>query len=78
MEPWDESIEDSFSLFTGKKLTMQSYPLWEKEGLRDEEHPLEPYNLTEQSLVRGFLTQKTGRVRYRQLRRKEPSNLRED
>lgn len=58
MEPWDESIEDCFSLFTGKKLMMQSYPLWEKEGLRDEEHPLEPYNLTEQSLVRGFLTQK--------------------
>ena len=64
MEPWDESIEDCFSLFTGKKLMMQSYPLWEKEGLRDEEHPLEPYNLTEQSLVRGFLTQKdhTGEV----------------
>ena len=37
---------------------MQSYTLWEKEGLRDEEHPLEPYNLTEQSLVRGFMTQK--------------------
>ena len=64
MEPWDESIEDCFSIFTGKKLMMQSYPLWEKEGLRDEEHPLEPYNLTEQSLVRGFLTQKdhTGEV----------------
>ena len=58
MEPWDESIEDCFSLFTGKKLTMQSYPLWEKEGLRDEEHPLEPYNLTEQSLVRSFMTKK--------------------
>ena len=58
MEPWDESIEDSFSLFTGKKLTMQSYPFWEKEGLRDEEHPFEPYNLTERSLVRGFLTTK--------------------
>ena len=26
--------------------------------LRDEEHPLEPYNLTEQSLVRSFMTKK--------------------
>lgn len=55
MEPWDESIEDSFSLFTGKKLTMQNYPLWEKEGLRDEEHPLEPYNLTEKSTVKCYV-----------------------
>lgn len=79
MEPWDESIEDCFSLFTGKKLAMQSYPRWEKEGLRDEEHPLEPYNLTEQSLVRSFMTKKmTRQVRYRHLRRKEPLNLRAD
>lgn len=58
MEPWDQSIHDSFSVLEGKKLTMENYPLWEKEGLRDEEHPLEPYNLTEKSVVKTFVVEK--------------------
>lgn len=58
MEPWDPSIRDSFSVLEGKKLTMENYPLWEKEGLRDEEHPLEPYNLTEKSVVKAFVIEK--------------------
>lgn len=59
MEPWHESIQDSFSLLTGKKLCMDSYPLWEKEALRDKEHPLEPYHLTEESRAKCFIIEET-------------------
>ncbi|MCR5690687.1 MAG: LD-carboxypeptidase [Eubacterium sp.] len=47
MEPWDPSIQDAFDLLQGKKTEFTNYPKWEKESLKDEEHPLEPYNLTE-------------------------------
>ena len=33
----------------GKKLTFQGYPSWEKESLKDEEHPLVPYHTTEET-----------------------------
>lgn len=47
MEPWHESIQDALDLLTGQKKAMQSYPLWEKESVKDEQRPLEPYNVTE-------------------------------
>ena len=47
MEPWHESIQDAYDVLTGKKNIVKGYPMWEKEGIRDEEHPLLPYNLTE-------------------------------
>lgn len=47
MEPWHASIKDAFELLTGAKRTVESYPLWEKESLRDEENPLQPYYVTE-------------------------------
>ena len=47
MEPWADSIKDTFDLLTGKIDKVSNYPKWEKEGLKDEEHPLMPYNLTE-------------------------------
>ncbi len=47
MEPWHPSIQDAFELLQGKKLNMNNYPLWEKESLKDENHPFEPYNITE-------------------------------
>ena len=47
MEPWHPAVEDAFSLLQGKKLTLQSYGMWEKESLKDEEHPLLSYNCTE-------------------------------
>ena len=46
MEPTDPAIEDAMMLLHGKT-DVHNYPLWEKEGLKDEEHPLLPYNLTE-------------------------------
>ncbi len=47
MEPWHPAIQDAYELITGKKRTMRGYDLWEKESLKDEEHPLLPYNVTE-------------------------------
>jgi len=44
MEPWDESLQDAFDFLTGKKLIAHSYQLWEKESLKDENHPLVPFN----------------------------------
>jgi len=47
MEPWHEAIGDAWGLLTGKKRTMESYGMWEKESVKDESRPLEPYNVTE-------------------------------
>lgn len=47
MEPWHPAVQDAFDLLCGKKLTMKGYDLYEKEGLKDEEHPLLPYHVTE-------------------------------
>ena len=49
MEPWHESLRDAFDLIKGEKNSVSGYPLWEKEGLKDEEHPLLPYNVTEKT-----------------------------
>lgn len=47
MEPWHTSIQDTYELLTGQKREVESYPLWEKESLKDEENPLQPYHVTE-------------------------------
>lgn len=54
MEPWHEAISDAFDLICGRKLTMTGYDMWEKESLKDEEHPLVPYNTTEKRIIKGF------------------------
>ena len=48
MEPWHESLWDAYHLLRGEKSSIEGYALWEKEGKKDEEHPLEPYNVTEE------------------------------
>lgn len=52
MEPWHPAIQDSFDVLTGKKLVQNGYDKWEKESLKDEEHPLVPYNVTEPRVLR--------------------------
>lgn len=47
MEPWHASIQDAYMLLKGEKRAMESYPLWEKESLKDEDNPLAPYHVTE-------------------------------
>lgn len=58
MEPWHESVEDAFGVLTGKVQAVSGYGMWEKEQLKDEEHPLAPYNLTERLEIRRFLGQR--------------------
>lgn len=47
MEPWHPSIQDTFDVLCGQKRILHGYDAYEIEGLKDEEHPLEPYNTTE-------------------------------
>lgn len=58
MEPWHEAIHDAYALLRGEKLVAHNYGLYEKESLKDEEHPLEPYHVTEKSVIRAFLGEK--------------------
>lgn len=55
MEPWHASIQDAFDMLHGRRLTVQSYDMWEKESLKDEMHPLEPYHVTEPNVLRLFM-----------------------
>lgn len=55
MEPWHESIQDAYEVLCGTKRTVSGYALWEKESLKDAEHPLLPYNVTEERNIRGFV-----------------------
>lgn len=54
MEPWHPSLQDAYDVLLGKKDTVTGYGLWEKESLKDAEHPLLPYNVTETSVIRRF------------------------
>ena len=54
MEPWHPAITDAYDLLCGKIDTVKGYGLWEKESLKDEEHPLLPYNVTEESKIYKF------------------------
>ena len=68
MEPWHASIGDAYDLLRGKNLTMTGYDLYEKESLKDETNPLEPYHVTEPRRIYAF----TGTQPARKLsRRKE-------
>ena len=57
MEPWHESLQDTYDLVCGRKHTVHGYEKWEKESKKDEEHPLEPYAVTELRKLRVFLPQ---------------------
>ena len=54
MEPWHPAIEDAYQVLTGQLFKLKGYPLWEKESLKDEEHPLEPINATEPRIIHSF------------------------
>lgn len=53
MEPWHPVLQDTWNILTGKSLQVHGYDQWEKESLKTEDNPLEPYNITEEKrLVR--------------------------
>ncbi len=54
MEPWHPAIEDAFRVLTGQSLTVHGYDKYEVESLKDEEHPLAPYNPTEPCVTVKF------------------------
>ena len=54
MEPWHPSVQDAFDLMTGKKNVVEGYDGWEKESLKDAEHPLLPYHITEQRVLKVY------------------------
>jgi len=54
MEPWHPSIQDAYDVLRGVKKSVSGYDLWEKESLKDAEHPLLPYNVTEERKIRSF------------------------
>lgn len=47
MKSWHASLHDAMDLLEGKKNIITGYDLWEKEGLKSEENPFAPYNVTE-------------------------------
>jgi muramoyltetrapeptide carboxypeptidase LdcA involved in peptidoglycan recycling len=58
MEPWHESVQDAFDVLTGKLRLSHSYKRWERERRKDEEHPLEPYYVTEPVILHSFIPSK--------------------
>ena len=55
MEPWHPALEDAYRLLKGEIHQVTGYEKWEKESLKDADHPLAPYNVTEQRKLRCFL-----------------------
>ncbi|MCR5107299.1 MAG: LD-carboxypeptidase [Lachnospiraceae bacterium] len=55
MDPLHESLTDSFEILTGRRLKVTNYKKWEKDSLKDEEHPLTGYNLTEATDIKAYL-----------------------
>lgn len=65
MEPWHESVQDTFSILQGKNFTIKGYDGWERESLRTEENPYAPFHLTEPKILRSYPTENayfTGRL----------------
>lgn len=54
MQPWHPAIDDAFKVLTGKKNTFTGYDMWEKESKKTAENPLEPYNVTEKSVIKVY------------------------
>ena len=63
MEPWHPSLTDAMELLRGKKNEAVSYGKWEREGIKDEEHPLAPYQCTEELALKIFKPDQTGNMR---------------
>ena len=54
MEKWHESLEDTYKLLLGEKLVFHSYDMWEKDKIKDSEHPFVGFNLTEKTEIKTF------------------------
>lgn len=54
MEPQHKCLKDAMEIFEGTRTVVNNYDKWEKESLKDEEHPLLPYNCTEANVMKAF------------------------
>lgn len=54
MEPWHPAIYDALGILEGKIKEVNSYDKWELESKKDEEHPLEPYNVSEKNNIKFY------------------------
>ena len=54
MKKWHKSLYDAFNILTGETDEISGYDMWEKESLKTEENPLEPYNVTEKRELKIF------------------------
>lgn len=54
MEPWHPAISDALAVLTGEKRSFAGYDLWERASLKDEEHPLVPYHVTQPRVLRLY------------------------
>ena len=54
MTPWYDNLKTAFDLLSGKTREVHGYELWEKESLKDEEHPCVPYHLTEKKILTSY------------------------
>ena len=50
-------MKDALAVLQGRTQEIHSYGLWEKDSLKDEEHPLLPYNCTEKLELKCYLPQ---------------------
>lgn len=55
MEPLHPALADAMKVLMGQKKVLESYDKWEKEGMKDAEHPLAPYHCTEKSEIRIYV-----------------------
>lgn len=55
MEPWHDALWDAVKLLTGERDTVHGYDRWERESFKDAEHPLAPYNVTEERVLCTFV-----------------------
>ncbi len=58
MEPWHDSLKDAMGILKGNIKSVHNYEQWEKEGLKTEDNPLEPYNVTEKFQLRTWTAEK--------------------
>lgn len=54
MRVWHKSVQDAFDIITNRISEVHSYDLWERESLKTEENPLEPYNVTEKMEIKYY------------------------
>lgn len=53
-QPYHESLLSAIDILTGEKLSVHSYDKYEIKSLKDEEHPLVPFNCTLNTMVKAM------------------------